>query len=404
MPEITLRSLLPQNRTPLEGAIADAVDSSTHDERRIPGLYRPHTVEYRLLPWLAWTADVLAWPRRASETTRRRLTAGSWRLHRLQGTLAGFREIAAVFGAEIVGAITPPAKLYAAPALTRDDRNAFVSRYPQLRIYRHRTVGNRVGMHCGDVLGRWNPVQSDALLRITPRAYLWRDGTETELTTVERTSAVATKAAVTVTEVHAPGSAAGLAFCAAHPRHLTHSDAAARIYRLRIGETYQDSSETLRRVTVTPGLDPLDVRADAVALPGHANGIHAGQFVARHFARSTARDRIYQRLYLFDANIQVAHRHATLHVGVGRLGMPAHHAELTVRIPGAATPQSAGRYCRGYLTATDKSDLNECLSAMRNVARASDRIDINTAVMRPARAGAASLSGSITAGDWTAYH
>ncbi len=404
MPEVTLRSLLPQNRTALEASIADAIDTTAHDERTISMLYRPHGVEIRLLPWLAWSVDVLAWPRSANETTRRRLASGSWRLHRLQGTLAGFREIAEVFGGEIVGAITPPAKLYAAPALTREERNAFVARYPQLRLYRHRTVGSRVGLHCGDTLGRWSPVQSDALLRLTPRAYLWRDGVETELAAIERTTTRVTRQAETVTEVRAPGRAAGRSFCAAHPRHLVVSDAARRIYRVRLTEAYRDSAETLRRTVVQPAehnLAPVSVHFDAVATPGVERGLFAARPLNGCLQRSTARDRMFQRLYLFDPEIEVIRRTATLHCDAGRLGMPAHHAELAVRVPGTASRQAAGRYCRGYLVATNKAALGDCLAAMRDVMRASDRIGIDTTLSRPARAGESVFSGGLTAGDWT---
>lgn len=403
MPDTTLSRILPPNRTPLEAAVADAAAVINHDDSTIPTLYRPRDIAAPLLPWLAWSVDVLAWPRRASEDARRGLVAGSWRLHRLQGTLAGFREIAKVFGGEVVGVIKPPAKLYAAPSLTTTERNAFVARYPQLRLYRYRTVGQRIGLHCGDVLGRWSPVQSDALLRITPRAYIYRDGQEAELTVIERRVKNDTRSAVqaaTVTEVAIPGQAGRLSFVGRHPRHLTATEAARRFYRMTLTETYQDSSEQLRRVTAQPGLTPIDVRPDAIAQTGQATGIHAGQFIARHLSPSTARDRIYQRLYLFDPEVDVSRRSATLHLNAGRLGMPAHHAELALRIPGERSKQAAGRYCRGYLVAANHASLTDCLAGMRDVMRASDRIAINTRIKRPVTAGESLIAGQTVAGDW----
>ena len=126
--------LLPPNRSALESAVVDALHTLEHPERLLSTLYNPDAIAAPLLPWLAWGRDVLAWPSDADETQRRQLTARSWHLHRRMGTLSGLRELAAVFGGTITKAITPPAKLFAAPALTVAERNAFVARYPQLRI------------------------------------------------------------------------------------------------------------------------------------------------------------------------------------------------------------------------------------------------------------------------------
>jgi len=347
-------------------------------------------------------ADTVAWRRAHTVDEQRGLVKSAIAVHRMKGTLAGFRWAAQSSGAAITSAITPPAKVHLSPSLSTAERNAFVGRYPQLRLYRHRTAGHRIGLHCGDTLGRWNPVQSDALLRIMPRAYLYRDGTETELTVIERTTktTMATAEATTVTEVAIPGAAGRLSFAGRFPRFLTVTAAARRFYRLTLAETYLDSAETLRRVAAEPGLTPIDVRPDAIAQTGQASGVHAGQFVARHLMPGTARDRLYQRLYLFDPDIAVHRRTATLHLNAGRLGMPAHHAELSVRIPGAVSRQAAGRYVRGYLVATVKTGLADCLEAMRDMARASDRITINTTIKRPVSAGESVLAGERVAGDW----
>ena len=156
--------LLPPNRSALESAVVDALHTLEHPERLLSTLYNPDAVAAPQLPWLAWGRDVLAWPSDADETQRRQLTARSWHLHRRMGTLSGLRELAAVFGGTITKAITPPAKLYAAPALTVAERNAFVARYPQLRIYRHRVEGVRQGaMLQGEFLGAAFPAVSDAV-------------------------------------------------------------------------------------------------------------------------------------------------------------------------------------------------------------------------------------------------
>lgn len=356
------------------------------------------------LPHLADRFHILhtvAWRRAVDDRERRGLIKSAIRRHRLKGTLAGFRQAAKDAGAELVRAITPPAKVFSAPALTLAERNAFVARYPQLRIYRHRVAGQRQGaVLAGAALGHAYPAISDAVLRLLPRVYLYRDGKETELTAIEREVRTETRTAETVTEVRQPGQAAGVAFCDGYPRHLARSDARRRIYRLKLTQTYQESAESVRRTMAQPGLMPLDVRYDQVAMPGTARGLFAGRHLLGQLCVSTARDRLYQRLYLFDADIAVGRRQAALHLNQGRLSMPAYHAELAVRVTGRAQPKAVWRFAHGHLVAQPQSDLSDCLEAMRDTARAADRIAIDTLIRRPAGAGEHLAAGGIVAGDW----
>lgn len=396
---MTVATLLPPNASALERAVEQATAPSDNADALRP-LYRPSSIPGETLPWLAWAFDVPLWPNNSAE--RRGITADSWSLHRVRGTLGGLKSVARYAGAEVTKAIAPPAKVYSSPSLTRDERNAFVARYPQLRIYRYRTQGNRVGIHCGDTMGRWMPVQSDALLRILPRAYVYKDGTETELSVIERktTTTTATAESSSVTEVAIPGAAGRLSFVDQYPRYLTVTTAARRFYRMTLQQTYQDSTETLRRQTVEPSMTAIDVKPDAIAQTGQAAGIHAGQFVAKHLIPSTAGDRIYKRLYLFDPAVEVIRRAATMNLNTGRLGMPAHNAELSVRVPGSRHKLAAARFVRGHLVASDQAVLTDCLDAMRNMARASDRVLINTTIQSPVEAGESVFAGSLVSGAW----
>lgn len=402
MPETDLSRILPPNSTPLERAIVDASMAIELDTDPIRTLNDPQRIDAKLLPWLAWARDVLVWPKDADEITRRRLVAESLQLHRRQGTLWAFRKVAALFGATIVRAITPPARLYAGRSLTIDERNAFVARHPQLRIYRHRTRGQRVGMHVGDCLRRSFPVKSDAPLRCAPRAYLYRDGVEAELTVLERTTTATTRTAesTTVTEIALPGTARRRSFASGHPRFLGLSDAAKRFYRITLQQTYRDTGETLRRVAALPSLAPISIRPDAVAQHGQARGLFAGRFLTGCLPPSTAGDRLYQRFYLHDPDLEVDRRKVSLHLNGARLGMKPHHAELHISFPGKASPLAFGRYMRGYLVASDKSRITGFLEAMRAVSRVSDRIKIKTAIHRRATAGQTILAGDLLAGAW----
>jgi hypothetical protein len=375
----------------------DVAPIVTHDVDRVPASALPHLADQ------FHVRHTVAWRRAGTDAERRGLVKGALARHWIKGTLAGLSLGAKDAGAELVRAITPPAKLFASPALTVAERNAFMARYPELRLYRHRVVGQRQGamLHKTFAGGGSYPLISDAWLRILPRAYLARDGREVELTAVERSSVTRTGQAETVTEVRAPGSAAGLAFCGGHALHLAKSDAARRIYRLRLVETYQESSESIRRSAAQPGLTPLDVRFDQVALPGEARGRFIGQTLGGPLVASSARDRLYQSLYLFDPEIVVQGRTAALHLNQGRLSMPAFHAELAVRITGRVQPRAAWRFTHGHLVAQPQQQLDDCLESMRDMARAADRIAIDTAIQHPATAGEQNPAGALMAGDWT---
>ena len=406
MPEATLAALLlPPNRSALESAVVQALHTRTHPERTIATLHQPGAaggIAAPLLPWLAWGVDVLAWPRHANETQRRQLAAASWRMHRQMGTLAGLREIAAVFGASIPRAIVPPAKTYAGAALTTAERNAFVARYPQLRIYPQRLTGQRVGAMldgCYPGAGA-HPVTTDAALRLAPQAFLARDGVETPLQSTVRELQTTERTAQTVTEVRQPGQAGAVGFCGRPVRWLARSTAAARMYRLRLSTMYREGQEQVRRVAVSPGLGLLDVRHDWIAGRGVAAGIFAGGHVAGHLRHSTARERLYKRLWLFDPALDVTRRGATSFCSASRLGMPAHHAQLTLAMPSHLGARVARRHVQGFLVPTDKTAYHDALAALRDVARASDRIAIETAVHRPLAASEAVRAGAAMAGEW----
>lgn len=403
---VNLSLLLPPNRTALESAVVHAQHLVQHDARAIVAARQPHQTPAPVLPWLAWERDVLAWPRHADTTLQRSITAASWSLHRRMGTLSAFREVAGYYGARITQAQTPPSKTFAGASLTREQRNAFVARYPQLRLYPRRVTGQRQGaMLMGVFAGAClYPAPSDAAMRLATQAYLWRDGAETPLQSTERSTQTSTRTAKSYTEVRQNGQGQAQAFCglaaAAPLRWLGRSEAAARIYRLVTDTPYIDSRETLHRAAVQPGLELLDARYDWIAGQGVAAGVHGGQHVAGHLLRSTARERIYKRLYLFDPAVQVQRRGTASFCDASILAMPAHHARLDVAIAGQLHARIANRHVSGFVVSTDKTDYRNTLAAMRSVARASDRIAINTAVHQEMVAGESARAGAAHAGQW----
>lgn len=393
----------------IRGEIAQAIDSLMDRWQRAPlQVVLTHLVpivQEDALPHLAAQFHMLsgvAWRRCQAADERRGLIMDAVRRHGIKGTLAGFKQAATDAGSQLVRAIVPPAKIFAGSSMTVAERNAFVERYPQLRIYPQRLAGTRVGamieaLFLGVAI---HPVATDAALRLAPQAYLYRDGVETPLQAMERSIVTSEATAVAVTEVCKPGQAGKLGFCGRPALWTARSDAAARLYRLTLDVPYMAQSETLRMVTVSAGLAPITVRYDWIAGIGEARGVHAGRYVTGHLAGSTARERIYRRYWLFDPEIDVTRRAATMHCNAGRLGMPPHHAEIAVRITGQSHARAAGRHVHGYICATGKSGLADTLEAMRQVMRASDVIDIDTAVIKPLTAGNQHFAGGTIAGSW----
>lgn len=402
MPDV--RNLLPPNRTALESSVVQALFTQEHPIRDITTLYRADILALPLLPWLAWSQDVLVWPADADESMRRNLTAGAWAMHRRMGTLAGLREMAGYQGGTIKRAIVPPSKTYAGVSLTAAERNTFVQRYPQLRIYPQRVTGKRVGAmlaHCFPGAGV-HPTQTDATMRLAPQTYLYRDGVETPLQSTERSTISTERTGRSYLEVRRPGMARHGSFAGLPGRWLVPGDAGQRMYRLTVETPYIDSREQLRHVAVSPSLQLLDVRYDWTAGTAFANGVHAGMHVAGHLRPSTARERIYKRLWLFDPAMEVLRRGAISFAGATRLSMPAHHAELAIAIPGHKHPRAAGRYLTGYTIASDHKRYHDTIAGLRRVARASDRIAIDTATTRPLLARGAVFAGAAVAGEWRA--
>lgn len=359
-------------------------------------VYRIDSVVPDALPFLCEQFSRLGydgWYFASTDSERRGLIKTSIQYHRLKGTLEGFRWAARLAKSAVVRAIQPPAKIYCGTALTVPERNAFLQNYPQLRLYPYRNRGVRVGMMCrgsfcsavdleGPARAAWCfPEISDAVTRLGEVGYLYRDGQETKIFTMWREDGTV--------EVRR-GSRAGFGkFCnrlaaVDYPRQ---TDAAARIYRTRFSGPYAYTGETLHLRTVTPGLDPILIHYEMVALRGQAVGVFLGArqtapcrwaHVARWLVDHRAGDRMFKRWHLFDEDVPVLKRGVSLFVGAQRFGMPAFHAEILTSIPGQHSPRIVGMYTTGFLPTGEHRKLDDTLGAYRSVTRYADRVKVNT--------------------------
>ncbi len=394
--------LLPPNATPFERAMEDATAARLEAvPTPISTLYTPAACPAPAVPWLAWALDVPVWNTGWSETVKRGICAASWRLHRRQGTLGGLKALAGWAGAQVVSAVVPPSKRFAGASLTTADRNEFLLNHPQLRIYRHRTRGERAPRALfgrGDYAGAFWPAVSDAALRCAPRAMVWRAGVETALTFMERTTHVTAKTATTIATVAQRVTRGLRSFCGSVVRWPLAGTAGARLYTLRVDTPYVDASAVLRRQELSPGLQPITVHPDQVAEPGRGEGVFTRGFCQGFWRESTARLRLYDRVFLFDPHVATVRRGAGAFLS-GHLGMAPHTAILQVAIRGHRPAKAFGSFLAGCVRASDRAALDRVRTALAWGKRCSDRLFMDTTTRRPLRAGARWTAGVQMAGQ-----
>lgn len=373
----------------------------------------PWNTAARLLPPLAFDYSVDIWKDTWPELKKREAIAASPRLHRLKGTEQGLREAITLAGGELLKVVTPPAKTFLSPNTTPEQRAEFLSRYPQLRIYPKRSIGEARGLFPGSARSfhnRYFPVKSEAFFRALPRAFMWDHGAETELTVLQRRYETETLTVEERVELRMRAA-----------RRLNHYDtlanrriftltatAARRIFTVHTRTTLEVPGETsLARRVVYPSLDPINVLADSVAEQGIRKVPTLGRAFpgARWFVgfpqHSRAKERVYRRTYLFDPSRPLKTKGATTFLGVARLGIPPHNAELTVRVRGKQHPFRVQRFVAGFVMHRPKEELAFVKRAIVTHKRLSDRILISTKTTVPVKAGVGTTAGVFLAGELT---
>lgn len=401
---MTADTLLPPNARPFEIALERAATSGMQlDADAIRRTKQPWTISESMLPFLAHDLSVDFWNDAWPLTRKRQVTAGAFDLHRRKGTLWAIRQAAKLADAEVVRATLPPAKTFCAPSLTAAEREAFLAKYPELRLYRYRSAGEagRGAFAYRLFAAPWKfPVASTAAARYGRQAYFYRDGQETALRTVTRYTETREGLAVDYDEVRRPGVAIGAFAGVLRGRCAYDHKAAGRMYRLRTETRYTTSAERVHFNTVKPSLETMGYDSQPVAQRGQRRGVFAGgSYAGQHPVPTDATTRIYDRLWLFDPSVPLESRGRSTHLGGARLGMPAFHAEIVLRMRGRRPLFMAGRFVYGALTASDQTPYREALAAVASACSARDRVFIQTSTMRPVTAGVAVMAGDYIAGS-----
>jgi len=408
MSEATFTRLLPPNQTDVEGALVQSGATPADTDAGIAAirtLYDPATMRAAWLPWLAWARDVPLWPRWLTEEVRRALVRDSRNLHRRAGTQGGLAALARYAGGTLLRADTPRTRTYCGPGLTIAEREAFLARYPQLRIYPYCTAGQRQGAMFYKLFlsgrAKDSPLATDAPVRLGAQTYLWDAGSEQPLTSVTEEVETVTNTAEQVRRVAVPGTAGQGTFAGSVPHYLTASDAAKRLYSLREQIAYSVQERTLHAAPISPGLDPISLRWDWGADTGQRRGILLGaDYCGSACVGSTAATRLYRRCYLFDPERTLSARGAVLFVGAQRLRFPPFRADLTVRLQGKRCRRQTGRWVTGCLASAPRERYRAMVGALAWSCAARDRVYLNTKTYAPATAGNIHKAGGLVAGAY----
>jgi hypothetical protein len=414
------QTLLPPNHTAFEEAYD--LTGAQIDELavKIPKLVRPWEIPATHLAWLAWGLSVDLWEPEWTQEKHRTLAARALPMHARKGTQASIAEHIRIMGADPRRFIVPPAKTYMMEGFTEDERQAFLARFPQLRVYPFVTRGTYRFAHftsaafgrakafldacCIKDVGAWS--------RYIRTARLWDRGEETTLT-------IRAVTAEGVGKFHA--AQFDEVVLGAKPTRALHLDAPpkARAYLVddfgvaqRMIRIPRDASYSYRlgRETYTttwPDADLIDVRPQHVAEQhqGQPTALYATkrQFIlGKHLPLTVSWRFIYERWHVHDPARVPDVRIRSTHLGFTRLGMPPYHAEVRTRIKGKLAPRTAGPFVNGYLMTGNRKPIADVREAVRVSKSLRDRILLDTKTWRFPRAGDRLKVGTVTLGRYIA--
>ena len=411
-------TLLPQNRTAFEEA-ADLTGARIADlPLDLPRLVRPFEAPAPFLPWVAWGLSVDFWEKDWPEDKHRLMLARSLHMHARKGTATAIAEAVRIMGGDLRRFIVPPAKTHLSPAFTPTEREAYLALFPQLRVYPFVARGRTGPFGCflsvkrmlGEtLLGPIRPISTNAS-RYTRTATLWDRGEETTLTVREvKLETVGLVAAKQFDEVILGPKATRAIHLDAppHARGFLVDDQAVAQRMIRIprdaGYQFRLGRETY--TTVWPQAQLIDVRPQFIAEvhAGQKGAVHAGggSRIAGGFLPPTVAWRhLFERWHIHDPDRIPIERRRSMHLGNTRLGMPAYHAEASIRLPGRRPWRVAGRFVQGFVISTTKQPIADARHAVRITKSLRDKVLLNTRTHRAIRAGDRPKIGQAAVGGY----
>lgn len=421
-PARLMDNVLAPNATHYERVLASQSERMFDlDTERLRNLWNPWLCHPDDLPFLAWALSVDIWDANWDLPRKRRVVANAIDMHRHKGTLYGIERYLNVYDVQLRKAVVPPAFTLLMPALTDDDRQDFLERFAQLRIYPYVANGTYpyasftnkayklekafLGATTGDGgVYPWNTFPHQRYRRI---AKLWDQGEETDLSLTEILPELVEAYGAKIYDlITLPSKASGQVFPNSPPK--------ANLYLSRdryVGEriisrersvnlTYESTREL--RSTLDMSLELINVEPQFVfeQHQSQGNALYVGGYINGHCLPPTISwQYIYERWFIHDPDRVPDERRRSTHLGFTRLGMPAYHAELNVRIESKAYSREAWNYVSGYLHAHDNGPIERTLEAVRNSKALRDKVLIDTKTYRQRRVSDRTEIGSAALGE-----
>lgn len=427
---MTIQVLHPKSASPLRKTVEEAMVRASDIDILIGWIDDPERAPEAFIPFLAWGVSTDLWDREWPIEKKRAVAKAWYRLHSKKGTLTGIKEAVRFFGAEVVSVRRPPDGTYPDPSLTRQEREAYLARFPQIRFFTTRSAsqagygaylvsGYRLSrLFIGD---RAFPFISDAILRSGRRAFVYDPltGVETPVRRVDRETILDNQEALEFEEVDLPGRSLFGAFAGRKPmaRSFTvDGNASGRRFSVAVQTSYNDRTTRLHFSAVEPSGLPVSVNPRLQKQPGSrvlgqlfpSLGGVGTEYVnkptdglARAFLPpSTSKLRIFEQIFVYDETRQADRRGSRTFIGNTRLGMPAYNASMKLETRARISRFATQQFVHGFLVKTSKARLTKTIEAIRLSKSLRDNITVTAKTMRPVTVADGVELGTITVGTW----
>lgn len=341
-----------------------------------------------LLGYLAWSRSVDVWNEDWPEAMKRYVVGRAFQDHRLKGTLALAERYCRYVDAKVIGLSQPPQRFVLGRRKGLDELRRLHGRLPEIRIYPDAPPRFAPGA----VLGRLalGAGMRAALVRTEPRVYherrveLHRDGEVIQLRIAEIRPSELDDETEPFEQLYIPRfSPNAFALGRAQLGKALHRPVATEYVA-----SFIRSPKGLGRVTISAGGYATFVQPERVFPKAPLGPLQAalGRPIRRALFPSTAADRVFDRLRLWDRKADVIAPRIGGVLGQTRLGGPALTATLSIEVITKARPRQLmlGGPLRRALHARDPKPLARVLDALRAAKLPHERIlvDLDAAFER----------------------
>jgi phage tail P2-like protein len=399
-------TILRAETTPFERAIETTSGERwvALDDDIIRRSRNPWDCPEHLLSFLAFERSVDIWNEDWLAEKKRSVIDSAPQDHHFKTTEEGHRRYIEIADGELVETLTPPGGFFAAPDLSKEQWDGWISLMPRLRI----TLGHSQGEWLApagcfaDVcaVDVDAPGINDGPALYGRRALLRRtaDAEDEPLRVVTVTSARTLRNATEFERVVIPGSCSfGLAADdgAAGNDFADAAETQPQVFSYRVDSTYVREQSELSLTSVPIGYDPLDVRFYRESDIGNGRGQFFASMDAAHTGFAGANDGsalLADVLYLHEPSVAAPIVDAMSFANVTRVSFPRKRGEMLIRAEGYLPELSSFVVETSYVgedaaLAEDLSHVEFVMDAVTASKRFTDQIRVSFETTRPITLG-----------------